>query len=83
MAKLLDIIDNPTFAKLKTLNKIRNDCVHNWILNTKVWKVKKKKRKKRPFVEYKNKNLFNQNVFLKEFLPEYNKLYLKLFEKTF
>lgn len=83
LARLLGLINKATSEKLKKLNTIRNKCAHTWILNIKTWKKEKKKRRKRPFIEYHNKNLLNQKVFLEKFLPEYNKIYLKLFERAF
>ena len=57
--------------------------MHNWVSNIKIWKKERKKRRTKPFIEYRNKNFFDQKVFLEEFLPEYGKIYLRLFNKLF
>ncbi len=81
IAESLVIINNKEFKKLDKLREIRNSCGHNWFLDKKVIvrRGKGRKRRTKPLIEYNGKNLLNKETFLREFLPEYGSVYLRLF----
>ncbi len=70
------------YKNLLELNRIRNACAHNWILDLHHVKRIGPKGKKRniriPAVEYLGKSLFAGQTFTDEFVPIYGRLYLKL-----
>ena len=81
----LNLVAKKQYEFIKELNKVRNSCAHNWLLDIprykKVASKKMKKWIKTPVVRFNNKNLFNEKVFRNEFLPLYSKIYLKLLWK--
>lgn len=85
MCARLNLVAKKQYEFIKELNKVRNSCAHNWLLDIprykKVASKKMKKWIKTPVVRFNNKNLFNEKVFRNEFLPLYSKIYLKLLWK--
>lgn len=78
----LNLITKKQYDQITELNKIRNSCAHNWILDiAKYKKTRSNKRLRTPVVKFNGKNLLNKEVFYNEFMPIYSKLYLKLLGK--
>jgi len=81
-----NLITKRQYLFIKDLNRIRNSCAHNWILDIPKYKKIIQNRNvkwiKTPIVRYNNKNLFNEKVFSKEFLPNYGSIYIKLLDKN-
>lgn len=81
-AARLRLVSKRDYDLLVELNRIRNKCSHNWVLNSHVYrKTKNKKRISRSLVDYNGKNLLNKKVFFEEFGPVYTSLYLKFYRK--
>lgn len=78
----LKVISTKRFEQLLELNRVRNACAHNWIID--IPKTRhlvhrgRRRRERVPAVTYKNKNLFDPKVFSDDFLSVYSNLYLKL-----
>jgi hypothetical protein len=80
----LGIISKSIYAQLIELNKVRNAVSHNWTLNQRVYKKigRKRLRKRVPIVQFNGKNLLNRKVFVENFVPEYSRLYVRLYQKS-
>lgn len=78
----LKLIRPKEYAHILELNRVRNACAHNWVLDlprTRSTINKGVRRRIRiPRVTYNGKNLFANSVFADEFLAVYSKIYLKL-----
>ena len=78
----LNLVTPLQYRNLLELNRIRNSCAHNWIVNVPrsrmIGPKGKRKRRKIPVVIYGNSNLFNRRTFIDDFCPVYSKLYLNL-----
>lgn len=77
LVRAMGFIDDRYYKKLISLNKLRNACGHEWILEKVIRKGKKRHKKKKRLLEYKGKNLFKIEVF-EEFFGDYGKIYLKI-----
>lgn len=82
----LKLITPTQYRDLLDLNRIRNACAHNWILDVprfkQVGRPGSRKRIRVPTVSYRDRNLFSRNTFLDEFLPKFSGIYLKLLSKV-
>jgi hypothetical protein len=82
----LSIISRKQHVHLVELNRIRNRCAHEWLLDAPKYRAvvtgSKTRRIREPAVRYKNKNLFDTHVFLDEFAPIYGRTYLRLLAKA-
>ena len=82
----LNLVTPPQYENLLDLNRIRNACAHQWLLDiTRTRRVGPKRRRRSvrvPIVEFERKNLFTGSTFAEEFCPKYSGLYLKLLEKV-
>lgn len=78
----LNLIRRKQYQDLLELNRIRNACAHNWVLDIprvkKIVVAKTKKQIRVPVVHYKSRDLFDAGIFFDEFLPTYGPIYLKL-----
>jgi hypothetical protein len=74
------LISAETRSKLRELNRLRNKCSHNWILNALVKRGRRPDQKKMPLLSFRNKDLHKVPV-LKEFLSEYSGIYLRLYAR--
>lgn len=78
----LRLITPRRYEQLLELNRIRNACAHNWLLDIPKYKRKaggKSHRRIRvPVVKYHGKNLLGRDVFLDDFLPTYGGIYVSL-----
>jgi len=78
----LKLISPLQYSNLLELNRIRNTCAHQWILDwVQIKRVGPRGRRKQikiAVVRYKDQNLFSHNIFAEEFYPVYSRLYLKL-----
>ncbi len=77
LAIALRLISGRTRGRLAELNKLRNRCSHNWLLNVKVRRGKGRKGKKPPLLHFKGRDLHRAEV-LTDFLGEYGPLYAKV-----
>jgi hypothetical protein len=82
----LNLITPKQYDHLKELNRIRNVCSHNWILDAPRYKqIREKNSNKRVtdhVVTYKGRNLLDSKVFADEFVPTYGGLHIKLLFKV-
>lgn len=78
----LRTITQKRYTQLLELNRIRNACVHNWILDAPKYKKlaggRQPKRIRLPVVTYKGRNLLDREVFLEDFCPTYGRMYVQL-----
>lgn len=78
----LRLIKPKWYERLIELNRIRNACSHNWILDIPKHKRaaggQPQKRIKVPVVTYKDKNLLNSDLLLHDFCPTYGRIYVGL-----
>lgn len=74
------IIRKSQFDDLATLNKIRNKCAHNWMINSLIRRRVKRTKQKKHLLEYNGKNLYKLDIF-KDFIGEYGHLYVQLWLK--
>jgi hypothetical protein len=83
----LKLITTSQHGRLGELNRIRNACSHNWLLDVPKYRTildrstRTKRRTRTPVVRFNNKNLFTWRTFSDEFLPVYGRLYLRLLFK--
>jgi hypothetical protein len=80
LAVALRLINGPTQIKLAELNRLRNKCSHNWLLNVPVRRGRRPKQKKPPLLLYKGRDLHRVEA-LEDFAREYGLLYARLFTK--
>jgi hypothetical protein len=78
----LNLVTSAQYRNLLELNRIRNACAHNWILDLprsrRIGQKGMRKRIKVPIVVYKGGNLLTKKMFTDEFCPVYSGLYLNL-----
>ena len=81
LAARLGILTALGHAELIKLNKIRNQCSHNWTLHAYTMaKASKRAPKKRKYkIEFNGKNLLSLEVMEGEFIPLYSHVYLELY----
>jgi hypothetical protein len=80
LAVIVGFINAKTAEKLRELNTIRNRCSHNWMLNVRVRRGKKRVAPKPPLLTFRGKDLHKVQV-LKDFCKEFGMIYVKLFLK--
>jgi hypothetical protein len=76
----LGLITPSQYTHLTELNRIRNTCAHNWVLEIPKYRrvtgtAGKKQWKRTPVVHFRNKNLLSEKVFFDDFLPVYSRIY--------
>ena len=77
LVRSLGLIDDRYYNKLKVLNKLRNVCAHDWILDAVIRRGKRRYKKKKFVLDYEGENLLKPKVF-KRFLQDYRKIYLRM-----
>jgi hypothetical protein len=80
LAVALGLVNGATQEKLTELNRLRNKCSHNWLLNVPVRRGRRPKQRKPPLLLYKGRDLYRVEV-LEDFAGEYGPLYARLFSK--
>ena len=80
LATGLGILTPQKMEKLRTLNELRNKCSHNWILNTRVRRGRRRPQTKPPLLKYKQRDLHQASV-LEDFSDEYGQVYAWIFER--
>lgn len=82
----LKLIRPAQYNDLLELNRVRNACAHNWVLDLPRRKTVGPKAARRririPRVAYNSKNLFTGSIFEDDFCPTYGNLYLNLLLKV-
>jgi hypothetical protein len=78
----LRLLRQPTCKKLRELNRLRNKCSHNWLLNVRLRRGLKPHIPKPPLLQFKNRNLQTPAV-LRNFAAEYGRLYAWLFLRVY
>jgi|SRR5579872_992215 len=78
----LRLITPKWYELLLELNRIRNACAHNWLLDVPKYKRpaggQPQKRIRLPVVTYQGKNLLDRDVLLHGFCPTYGRIYVRL-----
>lgn len=79
----LNLVTKKQYDGIVELNRVRNSCAHNWLLDLPHYrKDKSGKWVKIHVVRFNRKNLLNENVFRDEFMSVYSNIYLKLLGKV-
>jgi hypothetical protein len=78
----LKLLRQPTCKKLRELNRLRNKCSHNWLLNVRLRKGLKPHAPKLPLLQFKNQDLHTPAA-LHDFVAEYGLLYARLFLRVY
>lgn len=79
----LNLVTETQHARIVELNRIRNLCAHNWVLDLPRYrKDRRGKSVKIGVVRFNDKNILNETVFRDEFMPVYSGIYLKLLGKA-
>lgn len=79
----LNVVTKSQYNGIVELNRVRNSCAHNWLLELPQYRKDKcGKRVKIHVVRFNGKNLLNEDVFRDEFMPVYSKIYLRLLGKV-
>lgn len=78
----LGLIKPKWYMQLLELNRIRNACVHKWLVDVPKYKRrtggKPAMRIKVPVVRYQGRNLLHGNLFSEDFCPTYGRIYMRL-----
>ena len=82
LARLTGFVGGATYSKLRDLNKLRNRCSHNWLLNIVIRRGVKRRKSKKHLLEFRGLNLYEVGPF-KEFTREFASLYYKLFSRLY
>jgi hypothetical protein len=80
-AVVVGVITPPIRDRLKEMNRIRNKCSHNWLLNVPVKPKKKAKGSRSRLLTYGGRDLHQAKV-LEAFAAEYGRIYCRLFAKA-
>jgi len=79
LAARLGIINSSARDLLITLNVLRNECAHNWLLHSFTMKQFKRLIRRKYSVEFNGKSLLNPNTMKNDFMPIYTEIYLEFF----
>lgn len=82
----LRLVKPKCYKTLLELNRIRNACAHNWVLDVTKYRRKGPNRPRYQrrgfFLTYQGKGLLDREVLLHDFCPTYGRVYLSLLSKV-
>ena len=82
----LKLVKPKWYGSLLELNRIRNACAHNWVLDLTKYRRNHPRRPRNPrkgfFLKYQGKGLLDREVLLHDFCPTYGQIYLGLLGKV-
>ncbi len=81
LAVALGLITTHLSEKLNELNKLRNACSHNWLLNVRIRRNKRPKKQKPPLLAYQGRGLHGIAAF-EEFIRDFGGVYLRLYARN-
>jgi hypothetical protein len=81
LALALGLISTRLGKKLNELNKIRNVCSHNWLLNVRIHRNRGPQQQKPFLLAYQGRSLHKAEIF-EDFIGDFSGVYLRLLRKV-
>lgn len=75
-------MNRPQRLQLEQLNRLRNKCSHNWLLNIKIRKGIKPSLPKRPLLDFRGGDLHTVSI-MEKFIDQYTVIYLHLYMRIY